>query len=50
MQLRAILTQCSAETLRRLADLEERRRAGRISEAAYQARRREILAADPGGP
>jgi len=36
------------ETLRELADLEEARRAGRISEAAYQTRRREILARDPG--
>lgn len=42
------LSGLAPETLRQLADLEEARRAGRISEAAYQTRRREILAADPG--
>jgi hypothetical protein len=35
------------ETLRALADLEELRRQGAISEATYQARRRAILAGDP---
>ncbi len=43
------LSGLAPETLRALADLEEARRAGRISEAVYQARRREILASDPGG-
>lgn len=37
----------SPETLRALADLEERRLRGEISEAAYQQRRRSILAGDP---
>lgn len=37
----------SPETLRALADLEELRRQGGISEAAYQKRRRSILAGDP---
>ena len=37
----------SPETLRALADLEELRRQGGISEAAYQERRRSILAGDP---
>ena len=37
----------SPETLRTLADLEELRRQGAISEAAYQERRRSILAGDP---
>jgi hypothetical protein len=36
----------SPETLRALADLEEARRAGRLSESEYQARRREILEAN----
>jgi hypothetical protein len=36
----------SPETLRALADLEEARRSGRVSESEYQARRREILAAN----
>lgn len=35
------------DTLRALADLEEMRRNGEITEADYQRRRREILAADP---
>jgi hypothetical protein len=35
------------ETLRALADLEESRREGAISEAEYQSRRRRILASDP---
>jgi hypothetical protein len=35
------------ETLRALADLEEERRAGRLSEAEYQARRRAVLERDP---
>ena len=38
----------SPETLRALADLEESRRRGAISEAEYQDRRRRILASDPG--
>jgi hypothetical protein len=33
----------SPEQLRELADLEEARRAGQVSESEYQARRREIL-------
>jgi hypothetical protein len=37
----------SPETLRALADLEESRRQGVISEAEYQERRRSILASDP---
>jgi hypothetical protein len=37
----------SPETLRALAGLEELRRQGAISEAAYQERRRSILASDP---
>jgi hypothetical protein len=37
----------SPETLRALADLEELRRQGTISEAAYQERRRSLLASDP---
>jgi hypothetical protein len=37
----------SPETLRALADLEESRRQGTISEAEYQDRRRGILASDP---
>jgi hypothetical protein len=37
----------SPETLRALADLEELRRQGAISEAGYQERRRSILAGDP---
>jgi hypothetical protein len=37
----------SPETLRALADLEESRRRGAISEAEYQERRRSILANDP---
>jgi len=37
----------SPETLRALADLEDLRRQGVISEAAYQERRRSILASDP---
>ena len=37
----------SPETLRALADLEELRRQGAISEAAYQERRRSLLASDP---
>jgi hypothetical protein len=37
----------SPETLRQLADLEEMRLRGEISEAQYDTRRREILAADP---
>jgi len=36
----------SPETLRALADLEEARRSGRLSESEYQARRREILEAN----
>ena len=40
----------SPETLRALADLEELRRQGAISEAAYQERRRSILAGDPSAP
>ncbi len=36
------------ETLRELADLEEARRRGEISEAEYQARRVRILGEDPG--
>ena len=37
----------SPETLRALADLEGLRRQGAISEAAYQERRRSLLASDP---
>jgi hypothetical protein len=40
----------SPETLRALADLEESRRQGVISEAEYQERRRRILASDPSAP
>jgi hypothetical protein len=40
----------SPETLRALADLEDRRRRGEISEGEYQVRRREILSADPATP
>jgi hypothetical protein len=40
----------SPETLRALADLEELRRHGAISEAAYQERRRSILAGDFSAP
>jgi hypothetical protein len=40
----------SPETLRALADLEESRRLGAISEAAYLERRRSILAGDPSLP
>lgn len=36
------------ETLRKLADLEEARRGGKISEAEYANRKSEILRADPG--
>jgi hypothetical protein len=36
----------SPETLRALADLEEARRSGRVSESEYQERRREILEAN----
>lgn len=36
------------ETLRRLADLEESRRQGRLTESEYAARRSEILRSDPG--
>ncbi len=37
----------SPDTLRKLADLEDLRRAGRIDEAEYSTRKREILLADP---
>jgi hypothetical protein len=37
----------SSQTLRRLADLEDERREGAISEGEYELRRREILRADP---
>jgi hypothetical protein len=37
------LDELSPETLRRLADLEEERRRGELTEAQYQAKRREIL-------
>jgi len=37
----------SAETLRALADLEDQRQRGEISESDYEGKRREILAADP---
>jgi len=37
----------SPETLRQLADLEEMRRRGEITEAQYDIRRRQILQADP---
>jgi len=40
----------SPETLRALADLEELRRQGAISEAAYQERRRSLLASEPSTP
>jgi hypothetical protein len=40
----------SPQTLRALADLEESRRRGVISEADYQKRRRSILASDPSAP
>lgn len=39
----------SPDTLRALADLEERRRAGELSEAEYQTRRRQLLEAHPTG-
>ena len=42
--------QLSPETLRALADLEESRRGGAISEAEYRDRRRSILASDPAAP
>ena len=42
--------QLSPATLRALADLEESRRRGEISEPAYQQRRRSILAGDPSTP
>jgi hypothetical protein len=42
------LESLSPETLRQLADLEDQRRRGELTEAQYQTRRREILAADPG--
>lgn len=38
------------ETLRRLADLEDARRRGDVSEAEYDLERRRILAEDPGNP
>jgi hypothetical protein len=38
----------SPETLRKLADLEQARRDGAISEAQYHQQRREILSVDPG--
>jgi hypothetical protein len=44
----AALDQLAPETLRRLADLEDERRRGELTEAQYQARRREILEKDPG--
>jgi hypothetical protein len=37
----------SSRTLRRLADLEDERRSGAISEGEYDLRRREIIRADP---
>jgi len=37
----------SPDTLRKLADLEEARRAGQIGETEYSTRKREILLADP---
>jgi hypothetical protein len=37
----------SPQTLRRLADLEDERRSGAISEGEYELRRREIIRADP---
>jgi hypothetical protein len=37
----------SPETLRKLADLEEARRRGELTEGEYSARKRSILAADP---
>jgi hypothetical protein len=40
----------SPDALRALADLEEERRAGRITEGDYQARRRSILAQEAGAP
>jgi hypothetical protein len=40
----------SPDALRKLADLEEQRRRGELTEAQYQARRREILAATPAAP
>jgi hypothetical protein len=42
------LEKLAPDTLRKLADLEEERRRGDLTEAQYQARRREILDADPG--
>ncbi len=44
---RAIPAGVSAQTLRALADLEERRQQGEIAEADYERQRRKILAADP---
>jgi hypothetical protein len=38
------------DTLRALADLEEQRRRGELTEGEYQVRRRELLAADPATP
>jgi hypothetical protein len=38
------------DTLRALADLEEQRRRGEITEGEYQVRRRELLAGDPATP
>ncbi|UCE85164.1 MAG: SHOCT domain-containing protein [Deltaproteobacteria bacterium] len=43
-------TPLSPRTLRRLADLEEARQRGEVSEAEYQARRAQILAEDAGAP
>jgi len=43
----AIPAGISAETLRALADLEERRQRGEIGEYAYEQERNKILAADP---
>jgi hypothetical protein len=40
----------SPDTLRELADLEEERLAGEISEAQYKAKRRAILAGQPTTP
>jgi hypothetical protein len=40
----------SPDALRELADLEEQRRRGDLTEAQYQARRREILAPAPAVP
>ena len=43
-----LLENLEPETLRKLADLEEIRRQGEISEGAYELRRSEILRTDPG--